>query len=98
VAITVGAVLALFVAFAVSKVLKARRAPARTGGEELAGAVGTVREALDPEGVVFVHGERWRGRSVGGATVPAGAAVRVERLADGLVLEVVPADEPAAVR
>jgi membrane-bound ClpP family serine protease len=43
-----------------------------------------------------VHGELWRARAVGDEPIAEGAPVRVERLADGLVLEVVPgeASEP----
>ncbi len=95
VAIAIAAVVAGFVAFAVAKALKARRARPRTGGDELAGATGAVREALAPEGLVFVHGELWRARSATGEPVPAGATVLVERVAEGLVLEVVPAGERA---
>ena len=36
-----------------------RRKPA-TGREGLVGAVGTVRKALNPDGVVFVYGELWQ--------------------------------------
>ena len=39
------------------------RRPAR---RRLIGEIGVVRRALDPEGVVFVHGELWRARSDGG--------------------------------
>lgn len=95
VAIAIAAVVAAFVAFAVAKALKARRARPRTGGDELAGVAGVVREALAPEGLVFVHGELWRARSATGEHVPAGATVLVERVAEGLVLEVVPAGERA---
>ncbi|MCL4289078.1 MAG: nodulation protein NfeD [Thermoleophilia bacterium] len=95
VAIAIAAVVAAFVAFAVAKALRARRAPPLTGGDELAGASGVVREALVPEGIVFVHGELWRARSATGSTIPAGSAVLVDRLAEGLVLEVVPAGERA---
>ena len=95
VAIAIAAVVAAFVAFAVAKALRARRARPLTGGDELAGASGVVREALAPEGIVFVHGELWRARSATGDTIPAGSTVLVERLAEGLVLEVVPAGERA---
>ena len=44
-----------------------RRKPA-TGREGLVGAVGTVRQPLSPDGLVFVAGELWQ------ATAPGGAA------------------------
>jgi membrane-bound serine protease (ClpP class) len=94
VAIAVGGALAAFAGFAVAKALAARRRPAATGGEELVGAAGVVRRTLDPEGLVFVHGELWRARALGDTPVAEGASVRVERLADGLVLEVVPGEAP----
>ncbi len=95
VAIAIAAVVAAFVAFAVAKALRARRARPLTGGDELAGASGVAREALAPEGIVFVHGELWRARSATGDTIPAGSTVLVERLAEGLVLEVVATGERA---
>jgi membrane-bound serine protease (ClpP class) len=61
-----------------------------TGQSELIGQVGVVRQALDPEGFVFVHGELWRARTDGDA-VPPGQEVRVEGLDDGLTLRVAPA-------
>lgn len=93
VAIAVGAALAAFAGLAVAKALAARRRPAATGSEELAGADGVVRRSLDPEGLVFVHGELWRARTISGEPLAEGTPVRVERLADGLVLEVTPGVE-----
>ena len=43
-----------------------RRKPA-TGREGLVGAVGTVRQPLDPDGLVFVAGELWQATAPGGA-------------------------------
>ena len=94
VAITIGATFALFVGFAVAKIVEIRRRRPQTGEEELAGLVGVVREALDPIGLVFVHGELWRARATGNETVPAGSNVRVERLAAGLLLEVTGVEKP----
>ncbi len=97
VAVAIAAVFALFVGFVITKVVVARRRPPRTGREELLGELGIVRETLAPEGLVFVHGEIWRGRSASGEPIPAGTSVRVERLSDGLVLEVERVEEPAVV-
>ena len=96
VALAVGGTLALLIGFAVAKVVQARRAPTKTGKEELVGEVGVVRQALDPEGVVFVHGEIWHARTEGDPIFP-GEKVRVESIDDGLVLTVAAVDEPAAV-
>jgi membrane-bound serine protease (ClpP class) len=97
VAIALGAVLALFAGFAVAKGLAARRAPPRAGREEIVGQVGVVRRWLDPEGLVFVHGELWRARTASGESVPVGSLVRVVRIEEGLVLEVDPVDQSAGL-
>jgi membrane-bound serine protease (ClpP class) len=78
------------------KIVQVRKAPVVTGTSELLGQVGVVREAVDPEGLVFVRGELWRART-GGEPLPPGTSVRVDRIEDGLVLEVARAEEPAAV-
>jgi membrane-bound serine protease (ClpP class) len=44
-----------------------RRKPA-TGREGLVGTVGTVRKALEPDGVVFVAGELWQATAPGDST------------------------------
>jgi membrane-bound serine protease (ClpP class) len=78
------------------KIVQVRRAPVVTGTSELIGQLGIVRETLDPDGLIFVHGELWRARTEGGPLAP-GTAVRVGQIDEGLVLEVEPADEPAVV-
>jgi membrane-bound serine protease (ClpP class) len=79
-----------FVAFAARKALQANRESARTGWEEMVGAVGEVREALDPDGQVFVHGALWRARAeAGSGSLERGSRVRVESV-DGLTLRVSP--------
>ena len=64
--------------------------------EELIGQTGVVRETLDPVGTVFVHGEIWRART-DDPPLHAGETVRVEAVADGLVLEVGRAEAPVVV-
>ena len=78
------------VAFVVSRAM--RRRPT-TGREGIVGAIGRATEALEPEGWVFVWGERWRARSP--RPIAAGQAVRVTS-SEGLVLLVEPAPESAA--
>jgi membrane-bound serine protease (ClpP class) len=90
VAITVAATMAVLVGLAVAKIVQVRRTSVVTGQEELIGQVGVVRQALDPEGLVFVHGELWRAKT-NGESVPPGEQVRVEGLDDGLTLTVAPA-------
>jgi membrane-bound serine protease (ClpP class) len=90
VALIVAATMAALIAFAALKIVQVRRAPVVTGESELVGQIGVVREALDPEGFVFVHGELWRARTEG-ESVPPGETVRVEGLDEGLTLKVAPA-------
>jgi membrane-bound serine protease (ClpP class) len=89
VAIGVAAAMALMAGLAAAKIVQVRRAPVVTGESELIGQVGVVRQALDPEGFVFVHGELWRARTSGEPVEP-GDTVRVEGLDDGLTLTVAP--------
>jgi len=72
----VSAALSIFV---LSKGLMIQRKRPVTGSVGLVGATGTVRRRLDPDGMVFVHGEYWAARSIEGP-VEIGATVRVERV------------------
>jgi membrane-bound serine protease (ClpP class) len=90
VAFAIAATLALATGLAAMKIVQARRAPVVTGQSDLIGQVGVVRQTLDPEGLVFVHGELWRARASNGAAVERGREVRVEELDDGLTLTVAP--------
>lgn len=80
----------VFFLFIVGAVARARLRKSTTGREGLIGAVGTVRQPLDPEGYVFVEGELWRASSPAAPLEP-GARVRVIAV-DGLHLTVMPAE------
>lgn len=95
VALAIGGTFALLTIFAVGKVVQARRRVPVTGQEELIGQVGVVRQALDPTGSVFVHGELWRART-DGEPLAVGEEVEVEGIEDGLVLHVRRAERAAA--
>jgi membrane-bound ClpP family serine protease len=73
------------------KVLAAHREqPVRGGQEELVGARGETRTALDPEGQVAIAGAIWRARLAGdGGPLRPGDRVTVEAV-DGLTLMVRP--------
>ncbi len=90
VAFAIAGSLAALMGFAAWKIVQARRAPVVTGHADLIGQVGVVRQALEPEGLVFVHGELWRARTENGDAVPPGSEVRVEELDEGLTLRVAP--------
>ena len=96
VALAVGGTLGLVTAVVVTKVVRARRAPTKTGREEMIGEIGVVRSAVAPSGLVNVHGEIWKAHAEGEPLAP-GEYVRVQGIGEGLVLEVERAEEPAAV-
>jgi membrane-bound serine protease (ClpP class) len=97
VVVAAGLILGGLLAFAVDRVVKARREPVRTGHEEMVGAVGEVRTPLAPEGQVFVEGALWRARlDDGEGTAALGDRVRVEAV-EGLTLLVRPASAEPAV-
>jgi membrane-bound serine protease (ClpP class) len=96
VVLAIAGTLAASMALVAMKLVQVRRAPVVTGTSELIGQVGVVRETLGPDGLVFVRGELWRARTEGDP-LPPGTPVRVDGLDDGLVLDVVRAEEPAAV-
>ncbi len=56
-----------FFAFAVAKALAAQRRRPTTGRESLIGQTAEVRQALTPEGMVFVNGELWHAVSESGS-------------------------------
>jgi len=100
VVIIVGLILGGGLALVVQKAVKARREPKRTGWEEMVGAVGEVRDPLDPVGQIFVQGALWRAELTGangdGRVLDRGVRVRVESV-EGLTLYVSPvgSEEPA---
>jgi membrane-bound serine protease (ClpP class) len=100
VVVMVGLLLGGALAFAVERAVRARRQPKRTGWEEMIGAIGEVREPLDPVGQVFVQGALWRAQLVDTNGQPRelrrGSRVRVESV-EGLTLHVSPvgAERPA---
>ena len=91
--LAIAGTLAACMALIAFKIVQVRRAPVVTGTSELVGQVGVVRETLGPEGLVFVHGELWQARTEGDP-LPPGTSVRVDRIDEGLVLEVERAEEP----
>ncbi len=66
---------------------KAQVAQPRTGGSGMKGEVGRVKNRIDPDGKVLVHGELWYARAK--EPIEEGAQVRVVAV-DKLVLEVEP--------
>jgi membrane-bound serine protease (ClpP class) len=88
--------LAGLMAFVAFKIVQVRKAPVVTGTSELTGQVGVVRQALTPNGIVFVRGELWQAR-VDNGQLPTGTPVRVSRIDDDLVLEVERTEEAVPV-
>jgi membrane-bound serine protease (ClpP class) len=91
VALAIAGTFTLLMVFALTKIVQARRRKPVTGQEDLVGQVGVVRRALDPAGLVFVHGELWQARS-DAEPIGVGAEVIVERVDDELVVHVRPVE------
>src|SRR5919106_1741840 len=90
VVVVTGLLLGAFIAFAAQRTVRAHRRPVMTGWEEMVGATGEGRQALDPIGQVFVEGALWRARPTDELrSVDRGYRVRVESV-DGLTLIVRP--------
>jgi len=76
---------ALFFIVAISFAIRAHKKKPTTGEKGLIGQVGTVKEKLDPAGLVYVAGEYWKARS----DIPIEAGVQVKITAvDNMVLKV----------
>ncbi len=85
---TVGLVSAFFVVVA-GLAFRSQVSTALTGERGLVGKIGVVKQALDLEGKVFVHGELWK--ATAGAPIGDGRKVRITGV-DGLMLTVEPED------
>ena len=68
-----------------SLAFRAYRSKPKSGVEGMVGEKGLVKETIDPEGLVFVHGEIWR--AVSEEKLEPGEKIQVEDV-DGLVLTV----------
>lgn len=67
---------AAFFVFALSKGIKIQWKKPVTGREGLIGKVGLTKTVLDPEGTIFIHGERWLA-STQGESIKEGEEVEV---------------------
>jgi membrane-bound serine protease (ClpP class) len=81
--------IAVFIAFLVYKLLGTKGLKPSTGGDDLLGAIATVRKTLNPEGTVFYRGELWDAVSEEGR-IEAGETVFVCKI-EGLKLFVIKA-------
>jgi membrane-bound serine protease (ClpP class) len=68
-------IVSAFFAVVAGLAFRAQVAQTRTGSQGLIGEIGTVKQTIDPEGKVLVHGELWRARSA--ATLEVGCKIRV---------------------
>ncbi len=72
--------MAAITGFGLRKIVQAMKFQPTTGQEGLLGAVGTVRIALEPQGSVFVWGERWQASSEDGQTIDVDEEVQVTEM------------------
>ncbi|MGD8226901.1 MAG: nodulation protein NfeD [Desulfobacteraceae bacterium] len=68
-----------------SLAFRAYRTQPKSGKDGLVGEIGLVKEDIDPEGLIFVHGEYWR--AIAEERIEADEKVEVEG-AEGLILRV----------
>lgn len=68
---------AAFFIFALSKGIRIQWKKPVTGREGLIGKVGITKTVLDPEGTIFVHGERWQASTEGESIIKEGEEVEV---------------------
>jgi membrane-bound serine protease (ClpP class) len=78
--------IAAFFAFVIQRVIRIYRRQAYTGREEMVGKTALAKSALDPEGTVFIEGERWTAVVEKGKVQP-GEEVTITRV-EGLKLYV----------
>lgn len=57
-----------------------------TGESGMVGMIGKARTTLEPQGMIFVNGERWRAETTEGVHVEQGQSVRVVSVADLLLM------------
>jgi membrane-bound serine protease (ClpP class) len=94
-AISVAIPFAAITIFLLRLVIKSRAWKMATGAEEMVGEIGEVRQAIDGEGVVSIHGENWR--ALAEQKIAVGAKVRVVKV-EGLKVRVEPVSPQAPTR
>ena len=78
-------IVSTFFAVVAGLAFKAQTAGTRTGRSGLIGEIAIVKQTIDPEGKVFVHGELWKARA--DAVLAVGQTVRVVAV-EGLTMTV----------
>lgn len=84
--VATGAVFAVFFATVATAIIRMRRMPPYLGTQTMIGRTAVVRSDLDPDGFVFLQGERWRAIAEGSA-ITRGEKVRITGV-KGLTLTV----------
>lgn len=79
--------LSIIFIFLITIAVRAHSRKATTGKEGLLGERGIVKSDLNPEGLVFVHGELWKAES--DEPLPKGTKVKVVEVTNGLKIKVI---------
>jgi membrane-bound serine protease (ClpP class) len=85
--VAVGVLGLLFFAY----IMRTLQGGSMTGETGMLGMLGEVRIPLEPQGMVFVNGERWKAQAQGSGRIDVGETVRVVKMED-LLLTVEPVD------
>lgn len=85
--VAVGVLGLLFFAY----IMRTLQGGSMTGETGMLGMLGEVRIPLEPQGMVFVNGERWKAQARGSGRIDVGETVRVVKMED-LLLTVEPVD------
>lgn len=73
---------AVFLIFAASKVMEAKKKKPSTGRDAIVGETGTAEEELNPEGEIMVKGELWKARAKEGKKIEKGRNVKIVEVKD----------------
>ncbi len=75
-----------FFLLATGMVIRTQRRQVTSGKEGMVGEIGEAIDAINSKGMVFVHGEYWQACS--NQPIPAGGAIEIVQVMDGLKLKV----------
>jgi membrane-bound serine protease (ClpP class) len=92
IAIGVGIIASILLVIIVAALYRLKKSKVVHGKDEFAEVTGIVKEVIDPEGLIKVHGELWRAKARDSASIQEGEKVRILKR-EGMVCIVVKENE-----